>query len=363
MRSLSHALSTVAEMPWQGETLCPALRALPRSGASGRARQRSHPDNGWLRSAMQKNRAGAIPFATRNRSPFWQQNVNAQSMGPGVISQWYVPTGQTYLNSQFYFYVGTPATPASHAQILADVQLITIKVNGIIVSQITGQQAAFIADFYKNNIIGATGILPLFWERPWFQKTHAQRALAWGMVGQNAFEIDVQLTGGSAITGMTLWHLIDPIASPLGRHVEITAQSETFTGTGQQFIIDLPQNDASQYPDALLAVHIELPTGITKSDISNVIVEADKIQLWNVNPNILELSYLFPTSPRTPQASYLSFDFCERNRVDGQLWDNMNTLKITPTWTAAPGTYNMLIERLTGVPGAPAQPGAAGRGR
>lgn len=299
--------------------------------------------------------AGAIPFTTRNLSTFFQQNVNAQSMGPGVISQWNIPVGQTYLTTFIYFYVGTVATPATMAQIISDVTLIVVKVNGIVVSQGSGKQYVHIANFYKQNIMAANqGILPLMWERPWMQELQAQRGVAWGMVGQNAFEIDITLAGGGAVTGMLMWHEIDPIAAPLGRHVEVASQSETFTGTGAQFIIDLPQNDASQYPDALMAFHVELPAGITKADISSIVVECDKVQLWNLHPNILDFDYLLPTSPRAPGAGFLSFDFTHRNRQDGQLWDNMNTLKVTINWTAAPGTFNVLVERLTGINGSPA---------
>ena len=305
--------------------------------------------------------AGPQTFATRNRSPFWFQNVNAQSMGPGIISAWNVPVGQTYLTTKVYFYVGTVATAATDAQIVSDVTLISIKVNGIIITTMTGQQALALEKFYRAQSLPAnTGILTLFWERPWFQDVNAQRSLAWGMYNQNSFEIDITLGGTDTVTGMTMWHKVDPVVSALGRHVEVTTQSETFTGTGPQYIIDFPQNDSSNLPDAILAFHLELFGGVTKADVSNIIVECDKIQLYNINPNLLENSYGEATSYRTPQADYLSVDFTQRNRVDGQLWLCMNTLKITINWTSAPGTYNTIIERLTGVPGLPATTPAAG---
>ncbi len=301
--------------------------------------------------------AGPFSFTSLNRSTFFQQNVAAQSIGPGLLSQFQVPVGQTYLNTQLFFYVGTPATPATLNQIIADVVLIKLKVNGIQISAGTGQQFAAIANFYKNNIVGNNGILPIFYERPWMQGVIAQRGPAWGMVGQNSFQIEVTLLTGGAITGIQMFHEIDPIASPLGRHVEVRTQSHTFGSTGQDNIIDLPQGDASALPDSIMAIHLELLGGsgiADKTDVSNLVVRADKVELWNTNVNTLENSYLFPTSPRTPQAKYLSLDFAHRNRQDGELWDNMNTLVVIPTFTVQPGTYNIVMEVMTGTPGATA---------
>lgn len=281
-------------------------------------------------------------FENANRSPFVVQNVPFQGIGAGNIANAIVPVGQTYLESLLFFSIAGVA--ATRAQINAQVEYIQILINGIEVANLTGNEWAALAEFYKTGIVGDTGYLPLFYERPWMQELVVQRGFAYGMVGQNSFQFNVKLAAGATIDGISLCHRVDPVSEPLGRHVEIRKQSHTFASTGQDRIIDLPQKDYSSNPDAIAAIHLEC----TKANISNLIVRCNKVELWNGTVGQLEKFYRMASDYRTPQSLFLSLDFTNRNWLRDQLPDTMDTLEVIPTWTVAPNTFPILIELITG---------------
>jgi hypothetical protein len=299
--------------------------------------------------------AGGTPFQALSRTTFSNQNPQPNTaVGANALLTFLCPTGQTYLNSQFFFYVTEISAPSTTTQIIDDVAWIKLLVNGVQVSYATGRQWVMLANYYKNNImIGNSGILPLMFERTWMQGLRSQRGPAYGMIGQNSFQIQVQFTSAPTTTGVILYHEIDPVASALGRHVEVRTQTHTFASTGQDNIIDLPQQDASPLPNAYVAMHLELlGTGgaATKADVTSIILQAEDTAILNSVVNIQENKYLFATQPRTPQTGYFAIDFDWRNRDDGQLWANMNKLVVQPTFSVAAGTYNIVMEILTGTP-------------
>lgn len=285
-------------------------------------------------------------FAVTNKSPFVVQNVPIQGIAAGSIANAIVPVGQTYLTSFFLFTIA--GAPATQAQIIAQIGYIQILVNGVDIGTLTGQDWCELAEFYRTGINGATGFVPIFYERPWMQELVVQRGFAYGMSGQNSFQFNIQLLGGATINGISLCHRVAVEVETLGRHVEYLKQSHTFSSTGQDRIIDLPQDDRSpEWPDSIAAIHLRC----TKANVSNIIVKADKVELWNGTVAQLERMYLLATDARTPQTNLLSLDFMNRNWMNGQLPDNMSTFEVIPTWTVAPGTYPIIIEKITGRPG------------
>lgn len=314
-------------------------------------------------------------FSSANFTPFLQTNVPFQGVTIGQKAQVQIPVGQTYLYHLLQCTVSGAA--ATKAQILAGISYVSLKVNGIEAYHLTGAQIVFLADYYRGTrnsgagVVGASGWLPIFLERPWMNTNPAMRGPAWGMVGQNSYQMEVLLTSGGAIDGLALFNVVDPVANAWGRHVEFRTVNHSFASTGQDRIIDLPHADTKNPWDCLLAVHLELPSGINKGEISNLTVKAEGVEIINAPVPMIEDYYKFATDDRDPSLcpQYLSIDFMARNWQSGQLPDTMLTLEVIPTWTAAPGTYNIVLEVLTGDPGttssgtAPAVASAPGAAR
>lgn len=284
-------------------------------------------------------------FAAALRTPYVAQNVPFTGIGAGNIANAILPVGQTYLASLLYFSVA--GTAATRAQINSDVEYIQLLLNGVEVANLSGNFWATLAEFYRSGIVGATGYLPLNFERQYMQELAVQRSFAWGTAKQSSFQINVKLAAGAVIDAITLCHRIDPRVEVLGRHVEYRQMSHTFGSTGQDRIIDLPHADYSAQPDSLAALHLV----VTKANISNLIIRADKSELWNGTVGQLEKFYKFASDARTPQSTMLSLDFLNRNWLADQLPLSMDTLEVIPTWTSSPGTYQMIMEVMTGTPG------------
>jgi hypothetical protein len=281
-------------------------------------------------------------FQQLNQSPFVVSNVPFQGIGAGLIANAIIPVGQTYLTSSILMTIATVA--ATRAQIIAQVEYLQILVNGVEVANLTGTEWVYLQEFYSHTV--ANGFLDLFYERPWMQEPVVQRGFAYGMVDQNSFQINVKLAAGATIDGIALYHRVDPLAERMGRHVEYRKQSHTFGSTGQDRIIDLPQAVRGVPIDAIAAIHLECD----ETKISNLIVRAEGIELWNAPYTVLKELYGIASDPRTPKTGFAAIDFLNRNWLRDQLPDNMKSLEIVPTWTAAPNTYPIIVELITGSP-------------
>lgn len=301
--------------------------------------------------------AGPATFSGVSRTVF--SNINPQpntAVGDNALLTYLVPTGQTYLSTTMFFYVDDIAGPSTAAEIVADVAWIKLLVNGVQVSYATGQQWLAILNYYQKNInavgTGTSGLLTLMYERPWMQGLMSQRGPAYGMAGQNSFQIQIQFSSDPTTTGMQMFHQVDPVLSAIGRHVEVRQQTHTFASTGQDIITDLPKADASPLPSAMVALWLELlgaDDSAVKADITNIILQSEDTAIINNVVNVLEWSTMFATAPRTPQEYYFVLDFDYRNRDDGQLWLNMNKFLVMPTFSVEPGTYSLIMEIMTGV--------------
>ncbi len=104
-------------------------------------------------------------FEQINRSPYIVQNVPFQGIGAGLIANAIIPVGQTYLESLLYMTIAGVA--ATRAQINAQVEYVQALVNGIEMWQLSGNELAALAEFYNTGVVGDTGYLSIFYERPW----------------------------------------------------------------------------------------------------------------------------------------------------------------------------------------------------
>lgn len=297
-------------------------------------------------------------FSAASRSVFALPNVPFNGVTIGQIAQAILPTGATYLSLILACTVSGAA--ATKAQILAGISYISLKMDGVELYHATGQQAVQISDYYfgsRNNdagITGSSGFLMLTFERPWMNTNKARRGPAWGTVGQNSFQCNVSLNPDGAIDGLQLYNVTDPVATALGRHVEVRSQSHPFSGTGVDQIIDLPKQDTKNPADCILALHLEVPSGLTITNITNLRVTVENTDFINLPTAIYQLLAQTPTDHRAPPSlcpQYLTIDFLNRNWQSGQLWDTMTALEVRPTWSSAPGNYNILMEILTGQSG------------
>lgn len=249
-----------------------------------------------------------------------------------------VPVGSTLLRSDLRFMVSS--TPATLAQIVAQVARVRLTVDGEVKFDLTGTQAAMQANFYRNGSAATslTGILPLFWARPWMALIDNQDALAYGLEEADSAALEVTFTGTVTITAVSLTHKITA-GEPLREHIVSSALPRSFGSAATEDIADLPRNDLF----SIYALHIETTT--TYIDNIEILADNNRVAYWNSIASLNE-DYLDQGIGRTVQTGYASIDFCRRNRHIDALPLTMKDLRVRVGWNTAPNAYKIVMEQF-----------------
>ncbi len=282
-------------------------------------------------------------FLQDHRVPLITKNAEFDQVGPGKTSTARLPVGTTFLDLNLQCFVAGNA--ATRAQIEADITAIRISVDGKEKMNLTGFQIAALVSFYAEDAIADTGQLWVPFERPWMQEIANQVAPAYGMLGKDSFQIEIDLDGGADIDAMTLRRRTHPIAETLGDHVQYRRFTPTFAATGDQIVDTYPKIAT----DVLMAVHFFVDPGVGVEHLTRLQLRCDDATIIDTTPADYALYLRTQTAKRSLQTAkdVFTYDFCSRGLNADALPLTMNSLQWILTWDAAPGSVVWVSEVAT----------------
>ncbi len=280
-------------------------------------------------------------FLQDHRVPLITKNAEFDQVGAGKTSTARLPVGTTFLDLNLQCTVGGAA--ATRAQLESDIAAVRLTVDGKEKMNLTGTQLVALVEFYEAGAIGDTGQVWIPFERPWMQEIANQVAPAYGMLGKDSFQIEIDLAGGAVIDAMVLRRRTHPIAETLGDHVQLRRFTPTFAATGDQIVDTYPKISTEN----LFAVHFFAPIAI--SHLTRLQLRADDATIIDTTPADYALYLRTQTAKRTLQTAknVFTFDFCSRGLNADALPLTMNSLQWILTWDSAPGSVVWVSEVAT----------------
>lgn len=283
------------------------------------------------------------PFQAEYKGAIFDAMPDFQNIAANAKAICRPALGQTYLMMLFYFTIAGAA--ATKAQIQAQVSNIRVVVDGITKFELPGTDAIYIAEYYRPGVVGTgcvgnTGILPIFFARPWMEALQNQDAPAYGLAGIDSFTVEITLAVAATINGIAGFCYTTENEG-LGEHIVTTKLGRSFGSASLETINDLPLD-----PDwTLYALHFQTATVINQIEIL-----ADGARAVFGTPAVLNKRLECMNSPRLVQAGYTPVDCTPRNRNIDAVPLIMNRLSIKPTWNAAPGAYGLITEVVQKAP-------------
>lgn len=260
------------------------------------------------------------------------------NIGAGLKALCRPALGQAYLWMMFFCTIA--GTAATKAQLQAQVSNIRVVVDGVVKFELSGTDAIYLAEYYRPNCVGATGIIPIFFARPWMEDLRNQDAPAYGLAGVDSFAVEITLAGGAAINAIQGFAYTTDNEG-LGDHIVTTRLGRNNGSAGLETINDIPTD-----PNwSMYAMHI-----VTATQINLLEVLADGARVVYGVPAVLNQRLVYPTSPRGVQAGYTPLEFCPRNRNVDTLPLTMNKFQTRVTWNAAPNAYGIITETVWQAP-------------
>lgn len=287
---------------------------------------------------------GITPFLSSYKGAIVDQMPDFTNIGAGLKALCRPALGQAYLWMQFFFTVAGAA--ASKAIIQAQVSNIRVLVDGIVKFELSGTETIYVAEYYRTNCVAATGVVPIFFARPWMEDLRNQDGPAYGLMGVDSFTVEITLAGGATINGIG-GYATTTDDEGLGEHIVTTKLGRNFGSAGLETINDLPLDP--QW--SMYSLHF-----VTATVINLLEVLADGARVVYGVPAVLNQRLVYMTSPRGIQAGYTPIDLTPRNRNIDSLPLIMNKLACRVTWNAAPGAYGIITEvvqqaQVKGIPG------------
>lgn len=273
-------------------------------------------------------------YLAARKAPIIIQNPTPDVVAAGSKTTFKVPVGATYLESFIEATVGGVA--ASAAQIRSDIEYVRVTINAKEKWNLSGAQLYAFDEFFRSGVIGATGVIPLFFRRPWMQTIANQDGPRYGTSDVESMTVEVKLAGGAAINGLNLFHR-QVGASPLGTHQVLRSENRPYAAVGTQQIFDLSRDPLSK----LFGIHIK-PSGTDETHLTRIQLKADGFTELDVTVAELKRIYALETSQRTWQAGFIHLDFTARGLVDDAMPMTMDRLELALTWDAAPGNVYLL---------------------
>lgn len=256
-----------------------------------------------------------------------------------------VAMGPTYHGFTLQFYKAS-FVPASEAEITAQVARIRITVDGDPKIDITGTEAAMLANLYNSRANAGSiiqgGVLPIFLARPWWPEFASQDGPAWGTADVAAITIEVTFTGTVTIVGCYPRALITSESQPLGRHITIRRLVDSQAAAGLKSVADFKPDVTKQ----LLAVHIDKAGSIQTGPIASFQWKANQQVEWEGEPEVL--ATFLRTYEYAPVTGFIHWIFSMRGRPMDAIPMVAADLRLEMNTGAALGTFNLLCEYAEG---------------
>ena len=180
-----------------------------------------------------------------------------------------VPKGPTY--REFVLGYTPDGTKANKATMIADIEEVVLKINGIAKRTYSGEDLVMINSFYmgKNGQDGFTDgelVVPL--SPPWARTMEGEENLCWGTRDIDNLFIDVKLASGATNPQLSCEAFFTPDSRDLGLIVEVHKVQVSSSVAGKIEISDLAKENGS-----LVALHMK------SADIT-------ACELWAVNHQV-----------------------------------------------------------------------------
>jgi hypothetical protein len=234
----------------------------------------------------------------------------------------------------------------TEAQIAADVLSVVIRVNGVVIRDLTSQEILDLYQHYKNDmgLHTVAGIIPIEFAESAFDLSQINGAYAMGMMLNGkpvVLTYEIVLANPLAqLASMRVRLLVDDREMEFGLHKRIIRHVRTFNATGNQDITDLPKGDGSS---SLLAYHFITGAGT----IQSITVKDGDQDVYNqVQSNLMDL--MINDSKRKAQAGYFHVPFNLDNdpRSKQAIGPQTANWLVQPNWSVSPaGNYTILEER------------------
>lgn len=220
------------------------------------------------------------------------------------------------------------------AEMKADIDTITLKVDGEVKFQITGTQAVLLADLYVSGSV-ANGNLPIYFGRPWMELIGNQDGPAWGLRGLGTVSIEVKVTGAHGVTAIK-GYLITTGGELLGDHITTRRITRPFSSTGNDHFTGFPLDQVGKRE--LYAIHIHKAS----YDIDDLTLRVNGSEIFK-GP-VDELHHLYLPYGITPQSDLVSIIPTFRGRDIDALPLNPETMELIINWGTAPTSYDIIME-------------------
>lgn len=272
-------------------------------------------------------------YLNTRRSPIITPNPDFENVGAGKRAIARVPVGATYLES--FLEATVAGVAATAAQLKSDIEYVRITLNSKEKWNLTGAQLYAFDEFFRTGVIGATGIMPLFFRRAWMQTIANQSGPRYGTADAQSMVVEVKLAGGAVIDGLKLFHRQEG-ASLLGTHNTLLSENRPYAAIGTQQIFDLPRDPQTR----MFGMHIKTD----ETHVTRIVLKADNFTELDVTVAELKRIYAIESSPRAWQTGFVHLDFTARNLFDDTIPMTMDKLELAITYDAAPGNVPILMD-------------------
>lgn len=274
-----------------------------------------------------------------------------QRIIPGCVQAAPVSLGTSVINlplltwAKLGLYFTVSGTPATRAQLVAQISQIIVTVSGRELWRGSAAQLIAIQQYYSevDTQTSFPGFLNLEFLRSWLSDATRGMDAAVGLADQNAMQVEVTFGAGITITSLAVYGVRMQLPQPTGVAVRIVRLSASISALGVFVFPDLPLPKSG---DVLLAVHVFPPV---VANLTNFAYIADEVRIIDAPPAFLDRNATEAHPPRTPQGAngMVSLDFTALNALAGQavsLGDvGSHQLELTFA-NAAPGTVPILCE-------------------
>lgn len=260
-----------------------------------------------------------------------------------------LPSGRTYHDLILELNKAALAIP-TRAEMEAGIQAVRLVVSGQEVWSVTGLQLIAIPEYYSEIDTSADGRVVFNFER--LQMLAGMNILeilgpSFGTLDQSSFDIEIDWSAGSLITGARVYARIGQIPEPAGKIIRLARVSANISATGVFQFPDLPMPKKN---DFLYAIHIFTPV---IANLTRVAYIADEQRLIDLPPGVMNKLAQQAHPPRQPQTAknVFTLDFCVRGMGGDAV--NLGTvgshlLELTFA-TAAPGIVPIVCEIATDI--------------
>ncbi|MGB0749708.1 MAG: major capsid protein P2 [Magnetospiraceae bacterium] len=161
---------------------------------------------------------------------------------PGATATLGITPEGVYHQLRLYYTSGAGNTPATAATVAAEIDEIRVKINGKTQRRLTGAQLVMLNALHDR--VWNDGRVILFFAEPWRLTAQAAELLAWGMVGVDRFEVEVDINAAAVNPKLTATALWSPENRPLGAIVKYHTVNIDVTATGPKQVLDFPRENA-----------------------------------------------------------------------------------------------------------------------